>query len=60
MNKLTQMGYKSVEPIYEKEFTEEYNYLKDNHRYIGLLINNIEYKLAQKKYERAIIKSHKV
>ena len=60
MNKLTQMGYKSVEPKYEKEFTEEYNYLKDNHRYIGLLFHNLKYKLFQKKYEKAVIKSHKI
>lgn len=58
--RINEMGFKSVEKPYEKEFTEEYNYLKDHHRYIGILINNIKYKLSLKKYEREVLKSHKI
>ena len=47
--------------VIDKEFTtEEYNYLKDNHRYLGILLNNIKYYLKQRKYNRDVIKSHKI
>ena len=59
-NKLNEMGYKSVEPKYEEEYTEEYNYLKDNRRYLGILLNNIKYYLKRKRTKKAQIKSHKI
>ena len=59
-DKLNDMGFKSVEPTYEEEYTEEYNYLKDNHRYLGILLNNIKYYIKQKKHERQVLKSHKI
>ncbi len=58
-DKLNEMGYQSVSEKYEEEYTEEYNYLKDNHRYLGILLNNIKYYLKQRKYHRDVIKSHK-
>ena len=54
------MGFKSIEPKYEEEYTEEYNMLKDQHRYLGILLNNIKYYLKQKRHERAVLKSHKI
>ena len=59
-DKINEMGFKSIEPKYEEEYTEEYNYLKDNHRYLGILINNIKYYLKQKRHERQVLKSHKI
>jgi len=59
-DKINEIGYRSVEPKYEAEYTEDYNYLKDHHRYIGLLINNIKFHLKQKKHERQVLKSHKI
>ena len=59
-DKINQMGFQSIEPTYEEEYTEDYNYLKDNHRYIGLLINNIKYKLKQKRHEKQVLQSHKI
>ena len=59
-DKLNTMGFESIEPTYEEEYTTEYNYLKDNHRYIGILLNNIKYKLSERRHERAVLKSHKI
>lgn len=59
-DKLNNMGFQSIEPKYEEEYTEEYNYLKDNHRYIGILLNNIRYKLSQRRYAKQVLKSHKI
>jgi len=59
-DKLNEIGYQSVSEKYEEEYTEEYNYLKDNHRYLGILINNIKYYLKQKRFNRDVIKSHKI
>ena len=59
-DKINEMGFKSIEPKYEEEYTEEYNMLKDQHRYLGILLNNIKYYLKQKRHERAVLKSHKI
>ena len=59
-DKINELGFKSIEPKYEEEYTEEYNYLKDNHRYIGILLNNIKYNLKQHRYEKEVLKSHKI
>jgi len=59
-DKLNNMGYKSVQRKYNSLNTTEYNYLKDNHKYFKLLIHNIRYKKEERKYQKEILKSHKL
>ncbi len=58
--KLRDMKYKSVVRKYEKSDWEEYCYLKDNNKYLSLLINNIKFYLKDKKFAKDKLKSHKI
>lgn len=59
-NQLTTKGYRSIPNPYEQLDYEEYRYLKDNHKYISLLIFNIKWNIKEKQYKKDVIKSHKI
>ena len=59
-DKLQKMKFHSPEELYDTLDVEEYIYLKDNKKYISLLINNIRYYNNYKKYQKAKLKSHKI
>ena len=59
-DKLRDLGYHSVEYKPDKMDYQEYCYLKDNHKYISLLINNVKWYLFNKKYEKDVLESHKI
>lgn len=57
--KLKEMKFHSVESKMDTD-VEEYFYLKDNKKYLKLLIHNIKYYFADKKLRNEILKSHKI
>lgn len=59
-DKLKKMNFHSVERKYDNIDWQEYNYLKDNKKYISLLIHNIKYSLKEYKYQKEVLKSHKI
>ena len=59
-DKINEMGFKSVEKPYEPFNSYEYNYFKDNHQYIHLLIHNLRYNREQRIYKNKVIESHKI
>lgn len=58
--KLKEMDFHSVEYEYDSLETDEYSYLKDSHRYIGLLFHTLRYHRKHKQYEKRVIESHKI
>ena len=59
-DKINEIGFKSIEKPYEPFNSYEYNYFKDNHLYIHLLIHNIRYAREQKAYKKKVLESHKI
>jgi len=58
--KLQEMKFHSPEEVHDTLDAEEYIYLKDNKKYISLLINNIRFYNNYKKYEKEKLKAHKI
>ncbi len=58
--KLKELGYHSVKENLTELDASEYFFLKDNHKYLSLLIYNIKNYFADKKYQKAVLKSHKI
>lgn len=58
--KLKAMKFQSIEQQYDNIEWQEYNYLKDNKKYLSLLIHNIKYYNKEKKYKKEVLRSHKI
>lgn len=58
--KLKKMNYRSVQKPYDPQSSEEYIYLKENKQFFRLLEYNIRYYCEEKKYQKDILKSHKI
>lgn len=58
-DKLKAMKFHSAERKMNID-VEEYFYLKDNKKFFKLLVHNIKYILAENKYQKEKIKSHKI
>lgn len=58
--KLKKMNFHSVDRNYDDLDIEEYIYLKENKKYLNLLIHNIRFYLAENKYQKEVLKSHKI
>ena len=54
------MKFHSPEQSHDTLDAEEYIYLKDNKKYISLLINNIRFYTNYKKYEKEKLRAHKI
>lgn len=59
-DKLKKMKFHSVERKYDTLDVEEYIYLKEHKKYISLLMHNIRFYNADKKYQKEVLESHKV
>ena len=59
-DKLQKMKFHSPEQSHDTLDAEEYIYLKDNKKYISLLINNIRFYKNYKKYEKEKLRAHKI
>ena len=57
--KLTKLKFKSVSDKIDMD-AEEYFYLKDNRKYLKLLIYNTQYILKERKIKKEILNSHKI
>lgn len=58
-DKLKKMKFRSVERKQNID-VEEYFYLKDNKKYVKLFFHNVKYYLADKEYQKEVLKSHKI
>lgn len=58
--KLKKMNFHSIEKKYDPLDSEEYIYLKENKKVLSLILNNIRYYKEEKKYQKDILKSHKI
>ena len=58
-DKLKSMKFHSIERSMNID-VEEYFYLKDNKKFLKLFIHNIKYCIAENKYQKEKIKSHKI
>lgn len=58
--KLKEMNFQSVSRNYDDLDIDEYIYLKENKKYLNLLIHNIRFYYAEKKYQKEVLKSHKI
>lgn len=58
--KLREMKFQSVSRNYDDLDIDEYIYLKENKNYLRLLIHNIKFYWAEKKYQKEVLKSHKI
>ncbi len=58
-DKLKKMKFHSAERKQNID-VEEYFYLKDNKKYIKLFFHNIKYYLADKQFEKEVLKAHKI
>ena len=54
------MNFQSVSRNYDDLDIDEYIYLKENKKYLNLLIHNIRFYYAEKKYQKEVLKSHKI
>lgn len=59
-DKLKKMKFHSVERNIDELDYEEYFYLKDNKKYLSLLIHNIRFYKEDKKYRNDVLNSHKI
>lgn len=59
-DKLQRMKFHSPEQSHDTLDAEEYIYLKDNKKYLSLLINNFRFYKNYKKYEKEKLKAHKI
>lgn len=59
-NKLKKMNFHSIKFNPDKIEYEEYWYLKDEKKFIKLLINNIRWRRLNKQYEKEVLESHKI
>ncbi len=59
-DKLKKMKFHSVERNIDELDYEEYFYLKDNKKYLSLLIHNIRFYKEEKKYRNDVLNSHKI
>jgi len=60
LNKLKEMNYQEVKRQYTNLDYEEYFYLKDNHKYLSLLLFNIRDYLKDQEYEKERLNAHKI
>lgn len=58
--KLKKMKFHSVERNIDELEYEEYFYLKDNKKYLSLLMHNIRFYQEDKKYQKEVLESHKI
>ena len=58
-DKLKKMKFHSAERKQNID-VEEYFYLKDNKKYVRLFFHNIKYYLADREYQKEVLKSHKI
>ncbi len=58
--KLKKMNFHSIEKEYDSLDSEEYIYLKENKKIFSLILYNIRYYKEEKKYQKDILKSHKI
>jgi len=54
------MKFHSVERNIDELDYEEYFYLKDNKKYLSLIIHNIRFYKEDKKYRNDVLNSHKI
>ncbi len=59
-DKLKKMKFHSVERNIDELDYEEYFYLKDNKKYLSLIIHNIRFYKEDKKYRNDVLNSHKI
>lgn len=59
-DKLKTMKFRSIERQYDTLDGDEYCYLKDNKKYLSLLLYNWRSYLKDKKYQQDVLKSHKI
>ena len=59
-DKFKKMKFKSIERVHDNIEWQEYNYLKDNKKYLSLLIHNIKFYNEDKKFEKERLQSHKI
>ena len=59
-DKLNEMNFKSIERDYNPLNSTEYDYLKDNHKYISLLIHNLRFNREEKIFQKKVLESHKI
>lgn len=59
-DKLKELNFTSIERDYKYLDPEEYFYLKDNKKFISLLIYNLKYNKYEKEYQKAVLESHKI
>lgn len=57
--KLKELGYNPVTRDYDNDSYNEYVYLKENHKYLSLLLYNIKESLKERKFKREKLNSHK-
>ncbi len=59
-DKLKRMKFHSIERNIDEIEFEEYFYLKDNKKYLSLLIHNIRFYKEDKKFREKVLESHKI
>lgn len=59
-DKLRKMKFHSVERKIDQLESDEYIYLKDNKKYLSLLIHNIKFYNEDRRYHKEVLESHKI